>query len=468
MQTVKPMPTQCRRTSVLKKRHTHFADRSLLQSVAGLFFPLLIATGVSSGIGICDVYLSGLIGPVAQAAVGIGDQIIFLSVMLGTGLATACSSFVSRAIGAGKHDEAGLHARNSLLIAILTGVLATCIGVGGAPYLLLLFDCDKSVATLAVPYIQICSWANIPFMLLMSIAAVMRASGRPTGALAVWCTTSLLTVFGSLAFFFVEGSPAGHNITAIAYAWIFGALAGMILGLFLMRDMLLSKTKGKWIDKRFWNAFAPLLLATAPAVLSELFIVLSNITTYRLLSGIPESTQLQAAWAVKSKVEQILAIVPLLALSFACEVIVGRHVGAGMFLRARQACAKIVVWGGSGLLVIGLLIALSCQFMSSHFCADAAEAKAVEELLGAAAVVLPGTAVTMLVCAGLDGQGKMMISMAINMVIFLLKASLIYFAIDIVSCGLPGLVAAAAFASVIAAGIAVVCFDHNFAWSRTR
>lgn len=59
-----------------------------------LFAPLALTMMASATVGVTDMYVAGFLGSAAQAAVGFADQILFLVLVIGSGLAAASASFI--------------------------------------------------------------------------------------------------------------------------------------------------------------------------------------------------------------------------------------------------------------------------------------------------------------------------------------------------------------------------------------
>ncbi len=66
-----------------------------LKQIWNLFLPLLIYSVLNAFNGIGHMVLASGLESRAQAAIGLGDQIMFLVLVAGTGLCTACASLVA-------------------------------------------------------------------------------------------------------------------------------------------------------------------------------------------------------------------------------------------------------------------------------------------------------------------------------------------------------------------------------------
>ncbi len=149
---------QCLGSNSLAQSDDFIAEAPIGLVSSRLFFPLALSMMASASIGIVDMYIAGSLSTDAQAAVGLGDQFLFLLIVVGSGLSTACSSFVSRKKGSREIRECLKFARSSLIIALLFGFLASFIGIFCSKPLLVLLGCSADLQVLAVPYVLTMRW----------------------------------------------------------------------------------------------------------------------------------------------------------------------------------------------------------------------------------------------------------------------------------------------------------------------
>lgn len=434
-----------------------FTTQSPLNQVWNLFLPLLFYYVISSMVGITDMYLAGDLGSDAQAAVGIGDQVIFLVVALGTGLCTACSSFASRAVGAGDLKRASEYARDSLLLAAIIGLAATLAGIVFAEALMDALRCSASLKAHAVPYIQICSLANWPFVTFMCQSAVLRAMGKANQGTMIGGVSTIVSIVGSLFVFYAVPEPLGHSLSSLAAAWIFGAFAGMFYGMFLLRQHLTAAPSSA---KNRLNRLVELAKTAVPAVGGEFAFIASNFYRYSLIAGIPNSESLQAAWTIRLKVEETVAILPLMALAYAVAVVAGHHIGARKGENVGKICFQVASSAALSMLVLGTVLAAGAELVAGVFTNDAAALQSAIVLLQPSPILLPACAIWFVLSGGLDGAGNTKTTGFLNS-LDAVGGRIILSAICIGN-GVAGLAFASTLSSVITASFALLFFCRFF------
>jgi MATE family multidrug resistance protein len=375
-------------------------------TLTGLFsaMPLMAAAAMVAAIGFTDMVLAGLISAGAQAAVGISDQFIFFSVLIGTGLSGAISSLLSRATGAGRHDLVRQYARAGLLLAAVLGVVASIAGIVAARPFLQLLEAPPALCQLAMPYLITCAIANLPFMILMAQAAVFRAVGSEGECFKLWLIVATISIIGSLIIFFVIGSW-GRSLTALGIAWIVGSWAGVIYGARKLKDALPSAAESDQ-QRLGWQYCREMLGLALPSMLAELSWTMSNLILYRMLAMTAEAVALEAAWSIYLKIEESFAVVPLTGMSMAASVAVGHNIGAGSHRKAGDRGLLFAGLGIAGMAIVAAILQVLTPWLLGWLTSSADVANMVSQLMGAAVTMLPTLALAMIFAGCLEGMGN--------------------------------------------------------------
>lgn len=431
---------------------------------AHLFFPLAFSMASSATVGIVDMYLAGFLGSNAQAAVGLGDQLLYLVIVLGTGLATACSSFVSRAAGAGDILSCKIYAKASLIFGMLVGIGSNLAGYFCPAAFLAILGCESKVAELAIPYTAYNSFANCPFIISLVLAAIFRAMGQPKLSIYLWLITALISNGLSFVLFF-SSIPGLHSLTALAIAWDVGSVIGCLCGFLILLRLFKSLT-GSLIECKHGlplpckksggncesrqgcrrsqdvvvpndsalihtatveaspemgnsvsliNAACDLITIGVPAVISELCFIVSQFLIYRLLADLPESATLQAAWTIKLKLKEMIAQIPLMALGMSTAVIVGQNLGADQKERAIHCATRICKYAAISMFVLGAFITMGSAPLAAFFSQDQQTVISTSNLLFPSVILLPLTALSNIICAAMEGAGQTRAPMILNL-----------------------------------------------------
>lgn len=446
----------------------------ILQVTWSLFAPLALAMMASSTVGITDMYVAGFLGSRAQAAVGIGDQLLFFVLVFGTGLSIAASSLIAQSAGALNNAACKTYAIASLILGAAAGILSSLAGVLCADPLLNLFTSDQELHRLAVPYTINNAPANLPFIISLVCSGIFRALGKASLSSNLWMITALAANLISL-FLFFSGIDSMHSLFSLAIGWCAGAFVGAAYALFSCWTLYIESEKLEGPDPRGANsgrgdhdnvaekkycfarinesahesgtaanhsglfnknelvtALNQLIALGLPAVFAELALVLSHFGFYKVLALCSHSAEMQAAWTIKLKLEEVLVIIPLMALGLSTSVIVAQCIGAGLFDRAKLVFRSIAISAIVAALLAGFMLSAAAPGMAAFFSLDSITQSATQTLLAPSCLLLPLLALSCISCSAMEGAGQTKIPMALNLLLQLATrlALAYYFAIE--------------------------------------
>ncbi len=371
--------------------------------------PVCIAVGVAATIGLVDVHLAGDLGPAVQAGVGIGDQFLFFAALLGTGIAQGAGSLIARETGAKHHREAQLLAEAGLVLAALLGALASIATFSCADYLLSLFSQDNMVRHSGATYLKLCAIANLPYCLMLTQAAILRAEGKSFSTVFPWLVAAAISI--SLSICLPKIMPEGRTYTLeyIALAWNLGAIAAASIGHFQLKKLGISifNTWRKTLDFGELTAnIKSIALLGLPIAATEAAWLSSNFFMYFILAHMSSANEAQAAWTIRLKVEEIAATPAILAFSMTAASLVGQQIGAGDFAAAKATTQKTALLAAFLMCIVGLCVFLNSGIVASSYATTSVSAQYAQVLLSASLIVYPLTAYYITVFGALEGAGS--------------------------------------------------------------
>ena len=105
------------------------------KNLLALALPIIIAQLATTAMGFVDAVMAGRVGPKDLAAVALGNSIWVPVFLLMTGTLLATTPKVAQRFGAGTHSEIGPIVRQALWLALVVGLIATCMLVAAEPVL---------------------------------------------------------------------------------------------------------------------------------------------------------------------------------------------------------------------------------------------------------------------------------------------------------------------------------------------
>lgn len=386
--------------------------------------------------------LAGFEGPSAQCAVGAGDQILFFVMVIATAMGSAICGVASRYFGARDYVGCKLLALTAICMMFIVGLVSTLIPYFFAEQVVELIGCSATVKTSAQHYVEVCSLANLPFSICLGASAFFRAINRCGLATITQFVTAALSNLLSVWLFGSEHTSLSHSITSLAIAWNVGAWSGAVFALMALRKCFCDKRRLGFEDLtgrddkmeflqrenifRIKEQISILVRQTAPVVMSELIVLISNLTLFCLVSRFSPSESSQAAFAIRLKIEEMFGMLPSLAFASIVVVSVGQHVGAANRILAEKVANKISIYAVFTALLAGLCCNLFAEGLASFFSEDNSCKQILIDYLRWNVILFPVTAYFVVITAALDGAGLSVKSMKLNVLFVLfLKTSLI-------------------------------------------
>lgn len=378
-------------------------------------WPLLISSVLTSIIGVSDLCIAGRINSESQVAVGIGEQVISLTVMIGAAISAGTGACVSRCMGAGHKALTQAFIKDSLLVTTILGSFATAIGLFLPEQIFSWLGSKHEISTIGIHYLQLCCLANLPFLLIMCLCSIYRSIGKPLYALYVWLLVTTISIACPwLGFYLGE-----RCLDYIPWSWTSGTVLGLVFGFWLLHQAgsvcNLQVFACKSNPSARLERLKELLQIGIPTVIADVSSSISHIVMYRFLVDLPQASSLQAAWSVGIKLEEVFAAMPLLAVSLGAGAIVGQNLGAGRIDRARQAGIQMANWGAALMLLVGICLSVSGSYIAGIFSNDAHTCGLISSFLNASPLMLPLLAYPVILLGAMEGAGATSQAMRINL-----------------------------------------------------
>jgi MATE family multidrug resistance protein len=400
--------------------------------------------------------IAGRCGGEVQAAVGIGEQVIFFSVLLGTALSLGTAACVARCEGARRPRLANLYANDSLVLALGLGAVAAAFQFLFSNPILHAIHTPQAVLPLSEQYLKLSAFANLPFVAAMSLAASFRALNKPKAALILWIIIATVSIGGSYLPVALLNMRGDEAITMIALSWDIGASLGVLWAI------CISKFHLRRISLTRLRELADISL---PTILAETSWIASNTIMFFLLGLTADAVTTQAALSIALKIEETFASMPLAALSVSAGTLVGQSLGAEDPTEAKNTGWLITIWSTIAMLAIGLFLATQSHHILPWLSSDAGVRQGAHTLLIWSPLLLPACALWLVPAGCVEGSGCTIPPMIVNAIGFL--AIRVPCAMAMLSFGAPPIVAvcsALAISRIFLAVASVILF-HSGNWA---
>ena len=347
---------------------------SLNAVAAPIFGELLLGMTVA----FAGLYLASHTSVAAAGTFGLTQQVLEALFVIFRVLAIGLGIVVTQLLGSNRPEAAKRTAYLALSSSTWAGLLVVAILVFARPFILDSLNAPDSVAPLATVYMLLLAPAMLLEVYNLSMAAVLRANLFARESLFIMVAMHGTHLLLAVLFMQGVGSWDGWGINGYALAYFLSRAFGLWMHLsFWRRRMDLHPNRRHWWALSV-QGMAPVLRIGVPGAALEL--------AYRLafLVSVAATARLGVeALAAHSYTLQTLKYVMLIsiAIGWACEIMVGRLLGAG---RLKDADAMVRKGVRNGMLASGFLAmaaAIGAPWIMHAFTRDAAIIDAAQQLL---------------------------------------------------------------------------------------
>lgn len=346
---------QRNRETVMDSRTRLLLEAPVTPTLLRLAVPNVLMAVVQASIGLIETYFVAGLGTDALAGMALVFPLLMLVQMVSAGaVGGGILSAVSRALGAGQDEEAGILAWYAAAIGLGVGLATTGLALAFGPALYALMGGRGGSLEAAVTYSHVVFAGAVLLWLFNSLAAVIRGTGNMALPAAVTCLGALVLVPLSPALIFGWGPLPHLGIVGGGLAIVgYYAVGTAVFAVYLWSGRGVIRPSPR-----------PPALAWAPAreilrvgAVSALVSVTTNLTI-AVATGMVgvAGPGAVAGYGTGSRLEYLL--VPLVfGFGAPLSAIVGTAIGAGDRERARRAAWTGAILAGIACEAIGLAAA---------------------------------------------------------------------------------------------------------------
>ena len=347
--------------------------------------------------------MTGQLGSVSIAGIGLGGKFAWIYSVLVSAVAAAAGIMIAQYTGKKDERKAGKSFYLNLVLAIVLAVIFMILGIGFPKMIMGWYTKDASVIEMASGYLRIVSFTFLPMAVSTLLSTYLRCNGKAAIPLYVSILSAILnTGFNWLLIFGNLGFPAlGADGAALATAisQVGGCILMIILFLSLKRknnwDLPFSLRQGRAEWLQFVGIFAPILICEFLWSLGE--------NVYAAIYGHIGTAEC-AAMTVTSPI-QGLFMGALSGVSQAAGIMIGKRLGAGEEKEAYCDSKRLMQRGFWLSLILSLLLVLLGRFYVQIFQVEDSVRLIAYKLLVVFAVVAPVKVQNMILGGGIIRSG---------------------------------------------------------------
>jgi len=373
--------------------------RAFYRSLLSIALPVAGQNFLVSSLSFVDTFMMGRLGAPEVAAVGLGNQVFFLFVVILYGIGSGASIFISQYWG--KKDipsirsSIGICLAAALSVSILFAVASICI----PGFILSIFSTDPLVVEIGSTYLRIVGISYIFSAVSLTFSFTLRSIEQANIPFIVSSIALTLNTVGNYVLIFGKAGFPEMGVAGAALATTVsrGIECGLMLFFIYRRKIAAAGTlkefstfSGSYLRHFFKTAFPVILNETAWAMGMTIF----KVVYARM------GTEVIAAVNIGEAVINLLFVV-LMGTSNACAVMTGIAIGRGdrdkVYMQGRHFL-KLAVYIG---VFLALLSAVAAPFIPRMFMVEEHVKTAVSFILYIHAAFLPVKAFNLHIVIGL-------------------------------------------------------------------
>ncbi|MFQ5965222.1 MAG: MATE family efflux transporter [Candidatus Scalinduaceae bacterium] len=388
--------------------------KNLNKNIIHLAIPAVLENLLHMAVFIVDIIMIGRLGTVPIAAVGLAGALNFIISMIFSALNVGTTALVARNFGAKEKAEAKKVAGQSILLAIILGLIISPLAFYFASDMLILMSAENNVATMGATYLKIVLSFLILRLIILTGSSIFRGAGDTRTPMLITLVTNCvnilfnwLLIFG--IWFFPRMEVAGAAwATSIAYTS--GGLL-ILYRLFNKRSILTIRLKN--IFDINISIIQRILRISLPATLDAFLTQIGYLFFIKIVAML--GTVSLAAHQIAVRIEA-LSFMPGYALAIASATLVGQSLGAKEIDLARLSMKRncqiaLVIMGFFAFIFLTFAKPMAKVFHPEN---DVLDLSVLCIMI--AAIEQPALAIYMVYAGGLRGAGDTLSPMIITIV----------------------------------------------------
>ena len=316
-----------------------------------------------------DLYFVAALGDAAVAGVGSAGTLMFMVMAITQILAVSTVSLMAQAVGRKDQAEANKVFNQSMVLAIVLGVLTLIGGLLAADIYMAQIAADTATRDQGSTFLR----AFIPGMslqfALMAMSSALRATGIVKPGMLVQMVTVLLNT--ALAPVLIAGWGPGPalGVLGAGLASSISVSVGILILLyyFIKQEKYVKFDLAQFSpDMAVWKRMLGIGL---PAGGEMLLMFVYFAVIYVVIQDF--GAEAQAGFSIGGRIMQSI-FMPTMAVAFAIGPIVGQNFGAGKLERVKEACKMGNLLNGLVMLLVTILVQINPQLLMRGFTDEAA------------------------------------------------------------------------------------------------
>ncbi len=439
-----------------------FADpqtlKSRLKLIALLAVPAVIENFFQTILGFVDTFFVSKIGLAEVSAVGVTNALLAIYFALFMAIGVAANVRIANFLGANLPEKARHISQQSILLAVLFGLITGLVTLIFAEPLLKLMGIKDDVLKNGALYFRIVGIPSIFMSLMFVLSAILRGAGDTKSPMKVSIGINIIHAFLAylliFGFFFIPRL----GIVGAALATVIARLLGSIaLFYYLKRSPSLSFRKDYWKPDK--GHLLELSTLGAPAAGERLVMRAGQIVYFGFIVAL--GTKAFAAHQIAGNIEVFSYMIGY-GFATAATILVGQKIGAGKLDEAKEYAKLSTYLSFAAMSILGAMLFFLGDWAGSYFTDDQKVIGNIGTALKISGIFQPFLAVLLVLTGAYQGANNTKFPMYLTGVgMWAIRTVLVYLLGIRSAWGLAGVWLAIGIDIAIRAAVLVVQFQRG-------
>lgn len=410
-------------------------NKARLKLIIFLAIPSVIENFFQTALGFVDTYFVSKIDLAAVSAVGVTNAILAIYFALFMAIGVAANVRIANFIGANLPEKARHISQQSIILAILFGILTGFLTLFFAEPFLRLMGIEEDVLELGSLYFRIVGIPSIFMSLMFVMSAILRGAGDTRSPMYVSIIINVLHAVLDYVLIFGFLFIPEMGIVGVALSTVFSRLVGCILlFIYINRSKALVFRKDYWkLDK---SHLMELTTLGAPAAGERLLMRAGQIVYFGFVVAL--GTNAFAAHQIAGNVEVFSYMIGY-GFATATTILVGQQIGAGKYDEAEKYTKLSIYLAFGSMAVLGALLFILGDWAASFFTKEQAVINNISTALKISGIFQPFLAILLILTGAFQGANNTKYPMYLTAVgMWAVRTLLVYVLGIILEWGIAG------------------------------
>lgn len=326
----------------------------LLKYIWRLSIPVLLTNLLQTSVTVIDTYMVGRLGPLAIAAVGMGNTLRLMLLIAVLSVSGGAMSLIAQAKGARDETRMSLVTRQGIISGLLLSLFLAVLGFAVAPWILSAMENggQAGVIELSYQYLTII-FIGTPFLTLNIIMdRLMQGAGDTFTPLLLTVGTVVLNVIFNYCFIFGWWIIPAYGLVGAAIGTVLARVIVVIIGfaIFYSGRNVIKILAGSWWPD--WSLIKDILAIGVPSGIQGWLRHAGGLVAIGIVTATELGTYGAAVLTIGWQVES-LAAQPVVGLNVAGTSLVGQALGRWQTQEAYYQGNIMIILG---VVVMGVLV----------------------------------------------------------------------------------------------------------------